>query len=177
MNTEVNRSGYCETLGNASGRIGDYSPTSAIFVGAYKKPGESFKRVSLYSMIDEAEKWNAPHPKFTASGGGSFDVLHHLHHIFRRHQKDNKNKVLFVDEAGNRLLLYQTRISGDVTVGTEDSVFEPGAVASFEEDHVLYQDLFQLSELINTENLRDPTRNPFGNQAARGRLKLVNLFP
>ena len=123
MNTVVHGVEYCVVERNPVGRIGDYSQMSALFVGLYKKKGEDFRRVSVNTMIDEPERWNAPHPKFTSSGGHSQKVLHHLRHIFYAHQKDDQKKVLFLDDVGNRFFLFML-MSGDVLVGTEGSDFD-----------------------------------------------------
>lgn len=176
METKVPASVDGSVRGKASGRTGDYSRSSAIFVGVYQREGESIKRASVYSMIDEANKWNSPHPKFTASGGGSPEVLHHLRHIFYKHQTVDQNRVIFTDDDGNRLILFLL-VSADVRIGTEDSGFESGVVVSFKESDPLFQDLLLLCELINSENIKNPARDPLGDPTVREHLKSVNLFP
>lgn len=167
-----------ELIGVASGRIGDYSPDAALFIGAYQKTDEHFKRISVYSMIDEGNRDNAPNPRFTISGGPSFTILNHLRYIFNKNTKVgvNARRLEYVDESGNRLVLNSSRNS-DFTIGTEDGDFEPGAVVSFKEDHPLYQDLFLFCVLIDSVNLKNPERNPFNNEVFCKRLKSRTLFP
>jgi hypothetical protein len=176
MNPKAYRLECGEVSGEVSGRIGDYSRDSAIFVGVYQRESESTKRVFVYVMIDKANEWSAPSPKFTSSGGMSPEVLHHLRHIFYKYQTDSQKKVVFTDENGGRL--YFLLSSGaDILIETEDADLELGAVVSFKEDHHLCQDLLLLWNLINGENLRNPTRNPFSNSSVREHLKLINVFP
>ena len=104
------------------------------------------------------------------------EVLHHLRHIFFKHQKDIKKKVLFIDEVGNRFFLF-ILMSGDVLVGTEDSDFKPGAIVSFKEDHLLYDDFAMTKKLIDDENQKNQEQNPFRDLLLRERFKLVNMFP
>lgn len=167
---------YCEIRGVASGRVGDYSRASAVFVGVYQREGESVQRASVYSLIDEENRWNAPHPKFTSSGGKSPEVLHHLRHIFYKHRVGDTKKVVFPDESNGHLSFFLSS-DGDIIVGTENANFKPGYVISFAEGHPLYQDLLLLCELIDRENIANPTRNPFSDPVARKRLEPVNLFP
>lgn len=176
MNTEVHMIEGCEILGEASGRIGDYSQKAALFVGVYQKVGELLSKVSVYGMIDEDNKWNAPHSRFTSSGGGSPEILQHLRHIFYRHQKDNKNKVMFLDENCNRLIMYLA-LSGDIIIGVEDPGGEYGAVASFIESHPVYKDLYLLTKLIDEENIKNPSRNPMCYSSICKHLESVSLFP
>jgi hypothetical protein len=175
MKTKVPTSGYFEVLGNASGRIGDYSLVSAVFVGVYQRSSQSIKRASIYTMIDEENRWNAPNPKFTAAGGKSPEVLHHLRHIFYKHKTGNQKRIVFTGESGNTLILSLSD-DGDIVVGTEGVDFESTEVVSFNEDQLIYQDLLRLNKLINEENLKDPTRNPFRSQTIRDRLRLISMF-
>lgn len=160
---------------SVSGRIGDYSRAAALLVGSYQREGEKFKRVAVYSVIDEKEKWNAPHPKFTSSGGRSPDLLHHLRHIFYKYQEGDSNKVKFVDENKNCFILFMLR-SGDVLVGVQQSDGNLGAVVSFREEHPLYQDLMILQEYMNKENKVNTDRNPFFNLSIFACIKPVNIF-
>ncbi len=162
--------------GSVSGRIADYSLSSAIFVGIYKRSSEDTKRVSVYIMIDEAEKWNAPNPKFTASGGHSQELIHHLRHIFYKHQKEGEKVITFNDETKNKLKLC-VLLSGDVLVGVENQECEYGVVVSFPESHSLFADLVLLKEWIDTENKLYPPNNPILNRKVEDHLKLVHLFP
>lgn len=173
---EVHTGGQGDIFGVASGRVGDYSQASSFFVGVYQKADESFKRVSVYCMIDEENRWNAPHPRFTSSGGRSPEMLHHLRNIFFKHQKDKQMLVKFFDEDGSRLSLYLS-LSGDITIGVESLERGFGVVVSFKENHALYQNLLEHQRLIKSENLKNPDRNPVHNLLVREHLKTVNLFP
>lgn len=168
-------SGDIEILEGVYGRIADYSPRSAFFVTSYQKENESFKRISVYVLIDEEERWNAPYPKFTGSGGSSPEVLEHLRHIFYKYQRESESKIAFVDIKGNKLSIFIAR-SGDVLIAIEDSDCEPGAVMSFEESHPLYSDLLLLCLLIKRENEKNSKRNPLHNQKMQKSLLLVDLF-
>lgn len=167
-----------ELMGVASGRIGDYSPAAALFIGVYQKTDEPFKRISIYSMIDEGNRDNAPNPRFTTSGGYSLTALNHLRDIFKKNTEEDVNarRLVYVDEYGNRLIINSSRNS-DFTIGTEDGDLEPGAIVSFKEGHPLYQDLFLLCELIDSANLQNPERNPFNNEVFCKRLESRTLFP